>query len=205
GTTCRQCQPLIETLKVVTMVFVAFALQLYFAATLGVSGLAKLDQQAGFANNLGRYRLFPGWSIRPLALGVPLVEIALAGFLLSGLAAMSAGLVTIVLLSIFLAVRIVLLATKRVTDCGCHGGLLAERLDGASIITSFILVTLACVQVYAIWRGGDAIPVVWRAPFIVGYGTAAAWLLYRMSGRSRASRSQLLAPRQGVSTLATPR
>lgn len=116
---------------------------------------------------------------------------------------MAAGLATLVLFSVFLVVRVVLLATRRVTDCGCHGGFLSERLDAARVLTSLLLVMLACVQVYASWNSGDAIRMAWRSPFILGYGVVALWLARRILIRHGSGLSP--GQRRKAAPLAIPR
>src|SRR5437870_6830986 len=107
-------------------------LDLYFAAMLGVSGLAKVDQPARFMAALYRYRLFPAWSIPFLVRIVTLIELVVAASLVAGTLPVVTAVVTCVLFGCFLVIRTVLVVTKRGTDCGCYGGLALEKVGGAS-------------------------------------------------------------------------
>lgn len=170
---------------------VLLVVQLYLAAVLGVSGLAKLDSIAHFAATLDRYRLLPSWSIAPLAWITPIAEVAVAASLVLGTAAVATGLSAVVLFCGFLVLRIVLLTTKRVVDCGCHGRFYHEVVDGASIVVSIVLLLLAAFNLSAVW-GGASVDAILRLPSVLGYAGVLAWILrgmlkrHRIHGRHRA-------------------
>lgn len=156
----------------------SFVLSFYFAAVLGVSGLAKLERPGAFARVLKKQRIFPAWSVKGFSYSVPCGEIVLALVLASGAAPTLTAIVVLALFAGFLIIETILLTTKRSATCGCYGALLQRKVDVSSLLTSSILVCLAAVQ---LWLVLTAPTVDWRwriVPAIIFYGLAC-WLSYR--------------------------
>jgi uncharacterized membrane protein YphA (DoxX/SURF4 family) len=123
------------------------------------AALPKLQDPPGFAKALWAYRLFPGWSIHPLALVLPWFE------LLCGLAlgigawkrAAAASLATL-LLGFILALS-VNLARRHPVDCGCFSTQASTRSDAErlaemrwTILRDLGMLLLAAQILAATWK-----------------------------------------------------
>lgn len=119
------------------------AARLILAVVLGVAGIAKLRDMAGFvetARNLVPVRLRGAVPVGARAL--PVLEIASAAALLSRF--LTTGLVTAALL--FLGFTLVLIRALRLrldTPCACFGASRGERIDGATMARTIGLLGLA--------------------------------------------------------------
>ena len=103
-------------------------LSLYFAAMLGVSGLAKAEHPKQFAVTLRRHNIFPYWSITSISRIVPWLEILVAILLITNLLTiLTSALVFLFFLS-FLVIEIILVVEKRATECGCYGVAYPQKL-----------------------------------------------------------------------------
>ena len=90
------------------MSILLLGLELYFAAMLGVSGLAKVGQPAMFADTLRRHKILPSWSIKAVSTIVPWLEIAVAVLLITGLVPILTGLLVLFLFTSFLIMESIL-------------------------------------------------------------------------------------------------
>jgi uncharacterized membrane protein YphA (DoxX/SURF4 family)/thiol-disulfide isomerase/thioredoxin len=103
------------------LVLLDMLVRLGAGAVLLSAGLLKaLDFTAMLAAVHG-YRVLPGFLERPLAYGLPWLEITLALFLLTGLFVRFAGVGVAVLSTVFLAVIAQALARGLPIGCGCFG------------------------------------------------------------------------------------
>lgn len=125
------------------MTIVHFVLDLYFAATLGVSGIAKVESPRSFAATLRQQGILPRQAIGSVSRVLPWAEIVLACALVAGLAPVPVASVVLALFVGFFAVETFLLITGRTADCGCYGNTRRQLVDGASLMTSAALVVLA--------------------------------------------------------------
>lgn len=168
------------------MRFLTFALDCYFAAVLGIAGLAKLDDPAPFAALLRRQRLLPVWSVDTISRLIPLLEIAVAGALLSGIAAVVIATLTLLVFAGFLVIQMLLLATKRGGDCGCYGTASPHRVEGASVGTGALLACLAGVH---LWLVDRATAVGWPCRLVAGvcFAGMMGWLGWHIRQRRVAS------------------
>lgn len=167
------------------------ALDCYFAAVIGVSGLAKVDNSTLFAMTLRRQRLLPRWSITSVSRIFPWVEIILAGALIIGvLPALTAAFV-LVLFSTFFVVEIIILVSRRETNCGCYGGAYTYKVDKASATTSVAFMVLAALNV---WASSTTVPLAWpwRLPAATLFSIAGVWLLQHVMRRRNSSEFKAL-------------
>lgn len=165
---------------------VAFVLEGYFAAMLGVSGLAKLEHPQHFARTLLLHRMLPSWSVVVVSRTFPWLEVLLATLLLSGIGQRLTSVVTLVLFTGFLAVEIVLVLTKRATNCGCYGVAYARRVDGAALLVSSVLIALALAHLWLVFSSGAAeIVGWWRGAGLLIFGVGMCWLGWRVLVRRR--------------------
>lgn len=162
-------------------------IELYLAAMLGVSGLAKVEQPGHFAATLRRHRILPAWSIPAVSRVLPWLELAVACSLVAGVVLRPAAVLVLVLFASFLVVEVVLVVTKRATDCGCYGVAYPQKVDRASIMVSAVFVTLAAFHLWAV-TGVAPVSADWRLPGIAIFGAAVCWALWRMASRRRLGR-----------------
>ncbi len=178
------------------MQFLILALDCYFAAVLGIAGLAKMDDPAPFAALLRRQRLLPAWSVGTISRLVPWLEIAIAGALLSGIATIVVAAFTLLVYASFLVIQILLLATKHGGDCGCYGAASPHRVERASVGTAALLACLASVH---LWLVDRATAVGWPCRLVAGicFAGIMGWLGWHIRQRRVAScrSQQIVAPR----------
>ncbi len=156
----------------------SFALDLYFATVLGVSGLAKIDDPVHFALTLRQQRLLPEWSITGISYSLPWAEFLLAAALVLGVAPLLTGTLVLALFGVFLAVEVIVLSTGRTTSCGCFGRTHNRPVDAASVIVSVVLVLFAVFHLWAVYvSASSAIQWTWRIPAILLFSAGVAWLL----------------------------
>jgi hypothetical protein len=177
---------------------VTSALELYLAATLGVSGLTKAEHPEKFAMTLRQHGILPTWSVPAVSRVVPWLEMAIAGSLLAGVASVLVAALALALFVSFLAVKILLVSRGRATDCGCYGSAHFQKVDGASISVSAIFVLLATFHLWAV-RQHQLAWVDWRLSGVAIFSTAACWAHWstvrrrRRGPRASASRSMAAA------------
>lgn len=172
------------------MQFLTLTLDCYFAAMLGIAGLAKMDDPAPFAALLRRQRLLPAWSVGTISRLFPWLEIAIAGALLSGIAAIVVAALTLLVFAGFLLVQMFLLATKHGGDCGCYGAASPHRVERAGVGTAALL---ACLAVVHLWLVNRATAVGWPCRLVAGvcFAGIMVWLGWHIRQRRVAScRSQ---------------
>lgn len=168
------------------MIVFYFALNLYFAIVLGVSGLAKAEDPDLLAETLRRHRILPLWSIVGMSRIIPSGEIVLASLLVAGVTPMATTVVVFALFASFFAIEATLLMTRRPVACGCYGNLYERKVDHFSLVTSAVFVCLAALQV---WGAAHETPVgwVWRLLASSLWGSIACMLLWKVSQRRRNS------------------
>jgi hypothetical protein len=127
--------------------FLRFAI----GAVLLMSAAGKLVDIAGFSSVLKTYEAFPDAILLPLAVAIPLAELALALWLFSG-QFLAAAAVTSVVMHFVYAVwsAVSVLRGLRLSNCGCFGvfwprplGWTTVAEDLVLLAASFALVTLA--------------------------------------------------------------
>ena len=87
-----------------------------------VAAVPKLADPPGFAKALWVYALFPAWSLTPLALVLPWLELACGLALCAGFWLRAAALWIGALLLAFCLALGLNLARRHPVDCGCFGG-----------------------------------------------------------------------------------
>jgi uncharacterized membrane protein YphA (DoxX/SURF4 family) len=96
--------------------------RLVLAVTWAWAGVAKVADPDAAVRAVRAYRLLPEAAVRPLAWGLPFLELALAALLLAGLATRFAALGSAGLLAVFMAAMGSAWARGLRIDCGCFGG-----------------------------------------------------------------------------------
>jgi hypothetical protein len=163
----------------------SLALDLYFAAMLGVSGLSKLANPLAFKVSLSRYRLFPSWLTNALSRSLPWIELTLALALPVGIAGGVIGALNAILFSSFLGIETLLVLSGRRAKCGCYGATLGRTVDGSTVVTSFLLAGLALLDFWRRQSGSvDQGPI--RACLSLMLGAALCLIAYRITFHVRA-------------------
>ncbi len=156
------------------------AARLLLASALAVAAAAKLADPRGAeagALDLGAPRPLA----RPLALALPLLELAAACLLAPALTAAYGAALALALLALFSAALSLALARGRAVDCRCFGQLSPSPAGPRALARNGVLVSLA---VFALVGGGlqpgaDATPAL-ALPAVMAAGAAA---LRRRRGR----------------------
>jgi uncharacterized membrane protein YphA (DoxX/SURF4 family) len=119
--------------------YLTLAARLALAATWAWAGLAKLADADAAVRAVRAYDLFPESLVKPIAWGLPFVELGLAVLLLVGLACRPAAWVSAVLFVAFIAMIGSTWARGLSIDCGCFGGGGASTgVDGAKYAQEMI-------------------------------------------------------------------
>jgi hypothetical protein len=159
-----------------------YLLALYFAAMLGVAGLAKLERPDLFALLLHQQHILPTWCVRAVSRFLPWCEIALAATLVAGIAPLLVALLTLLLFVTFLMAQTLLLLRHRSRSCGCYGALAIERAAPANVTSALLLFCLAAAYVW--WVGHiPAIGWHWRIAATVLFASFAGWIGWRVRQR----------------------
>lgn len=172
------------------MNFALLTLDLYLATMLGISGLAKLDDLDYFASTLHHHRILPKWSIYAASRLVPWVEVIVALLLIIGELSIATSIVVLALFVIFLITETILVITKRATNCGCYGVAYPQKVDGASIVVSLVLVALAGFHLWLVMSVAP-VDIAWRLPIILTCMGAGGWLVRRMMARHHLYKQRL--------------
>jgi uncharacterized membrane protein YphA (DoxX/SURF4 family) len=110
-----------------TAAWAAFVCRVLVGLVFVVAGATKLAALGSFTATLLAYAVLPVWAIRPLALTLPWVEVAIGGYLLAGLFARPAAWAAVVLLAVFsAAIAQAVWRGLSLEDCGCFGALTAS-------------------------------------------------------------------------------
>lgn len=97
------------------------------------AALPKIADPPGFAKAIWAYELFPAWSLKPLALALPWLELCCGLALCLGLWLRAAATWVAALLLGFCLALAINLARHHPVDCGCFGG--AAPKTGAERLT----------------------------------------------------------------------
>jgi uncharacterized membrane protein YphA (DoxX/SURF4 family) len=103
--------------------------QLVLGGLFIAAAVPKLLDPPGFAKALWAYRLFPGWSLHPLALVVPWFEFLCGSALVLGLWKRAAAASIGALLLGFILALSINLARRHPVDCGCFSTQASNRSD----------------------------------------------------------------------------
>ena len=100
----------------------ALVARLALAVIWAWAGLAKIADPDAATRAVRAYELFPESLVKPIAWGLPFVELGLAALLVLGLACRPAAWVSAVLFAGFIAMIGSAWARGLSIDCGCFGG-----------------------------------------------------------------------------------
>lgn len=147
-------------------------------AAAACSKLAALEPFAGVVRN---YRLLPEALVRPVALGLPVIELALAaGLLVPATSPLAAAGIIALLLGFAAAMAINLRRGRLSIDCGCFMTVLRQRLSWGLVARNLVLAILAVPLLLA---GETARDLLWID--MVTVAAAAGCLLLAYAAASR--------------------
>jgi uncharacterized membrane protein YphA (DoxX/SURF4 family) len=147
-------------------------------ATAAVGKLRALDRFEGVVRN---YRLLPDRLVRPVVHGLPLVELAAAaGLILPATRPLAAAALILLLLVFAAAMAVNLRRGRHDIDCGCHLGLLKQRISWALVARNLLLAGLASALILG---DGHARPLGGLDGVTVLAGTLSLLILYAAFGR----------------------
>jgi Methylamine utilisation protein MauE len=155
---------------------IAWTARLLLALVLATAALGKLRALDEFIGVVHNYRVLPELLVRPVAYGLPPLELLLAiGLLLEPTRTLAAP-ATATLLAVFaLAMAINIGRGRTEIDCGCFANALRQRIGWALVVRNLVLIGLALL---ALPVGPPARPLVWLDLVTIATATAAGALLY---------------------------
>ena len=122
----------------------ALALRLFIGAVLLATSAGKLLDVRGFAGVLKTYEAFPERVLLPLAFAIPLAELGLAVWLLSGRGLAGAALASAAMHAAYGAWSATsLLRGLELANCGCFGVFLARPLGWRTVVEDGVMVGLS--------------------------------------------------------------
>ena len=155
------------------MVPVVLAGRFFIALVLLLAGAAKIRRQDELARAIGGYRLLPQALVRPVAIVLPWVEVALGTGLALGVATRVVALAIAVLLAVFTGAVAVSLARGLRIDCGCFGVAQGDPANGWTLARNIGLMAVTIMIVIypnndLSWSDGLAILIATSALFLAG-------------------------------------
>ena len=171
--------------------------RLVLAAVFALAAFAKLSRRAETESTMEAFGA-PANIRRPLALALPLVELAVAVALLPATTAPFAGVAALVLLSAFSFFVARVLVRGEQVDCNCFGSLGPSRISRWTLVRNLALMVPAAIVAGAGWSDAGPSAVAWvgdldgvvAVGIVAGLALAAAilsfalsWQLMRQNGR----------------------
>jgi uncharacterized membrane protein YphA (DoxX/SURF4 family) len=103
--------------------WITVVVRVLLAAVLGYAGYAKFSQPPALRNlAVSAYRIVPDGLVPAVAVGLPLLEMALAAMILLGFATRVMAVCVGLLFVVFIAGIVAAWARGLSIDCGCFGG-----------------------------------------------------------------------------------
>jgi hypothetical protein len=119
----------------------AGSLRFAIGAILLATAVGKLLDVPGFARVLGDYRAFPPGALVPIAVAVPLAELALAVWLFSGRKLAAAAIVSALMHGLYAAwSAAAVLRGLKLPNCGCFGVFLVRPLGWSTVVEDLVMV-----------------------------------------------------------------
>jgi glutaredoxin len=163
-----------------------YLLSLYFAGSLGVAGLSKVEEPEAFIAVLRRQKLLPPWSVALVGYGLPWAEMVLALALVTGIVRLVTAQVVLLLFVGFLGAKTYLFLTKSDVGCGCYNAK-DGHIERPDLIASSILAGAAAMHLWLVTQV-SAIDLVWRIALSVLAGGLVLVLLATLVVRQRIHR-----------------
>lgn len=126
--------------------WIVVALRVAIAAVFVFAAAPKLADPASFALEIDNYRMVPEALVGSMAVIVPMLELVVAGALLTGVHAGGAALLAGGMLLTFAGAMVQAMARGIDLDCGCFGSALEMQVSGFTVARNLVL-TLLCVPI----------------------------------------------------------
>ncbi|MDF1585620.1 MauE/DoxX family redox-associated membrane protein [Marinimicrococcus flavescens] len=155
--------------------------RLSLAGIFGAAAVTKLAALEPFAGVVRNYRLLPEAAVRPVALGLPVLELLLAaGLLVPATSRAAAGGVAVLLLAFAAAMAVNIRRGRVNIDCGCFMTVLRQRLSWGLVVRNLLLVLLALPLILA---GGPARGLLWIDMMTIAGAAGSLLLAYAAATR----------------------
>jgi len=118
--------------------YILFAFRLMVGGVFIWTGLLKIFDPLGFAQNIANYKVFPQGISFFLALFLPWIEVICGAFLIVGIFRGASSLLLSGLLSVFLVLIILTILRGIDIDCGCFGSI-GRKIDYKLILMDSVL------------------------------------------------------------------
>jgi thiol-disulfide isomerase/thioredoxin len=135
------------------MLITLVVLRLGLSVVFGVAGVAKVLDQRGTREAVTNFGAPASWSA-PLALLLPLAEMAVALGLLFSATAWGSALSALLLLGLFIAAIGINLSRGRAPECHCFGQLYSRPLGWPTLVRNIVFAVCAG---FVVWQGQQAI------------------------------------------------
>jgi uncharacterized membrane protein YphA (DoxX/SURF4 family) len=126
-----------------TLPFIPLFLRLVVGIIFLYAGFAKIVDPPGFAQALYNYRLLPAWTINPLAIILPWLELVVGGSLVFGIWTLGGGVMASLLLTVFAGALGVNLIRGLDISCGCFGTATASPITWLHLAGDLVLLGMA--------------------------------------------------------------
>ncbi len=141
---------------------------------------SKVRNQEAFEGVVYNYRLLPEAAVKPVAYGLPGVELMVGLGLLVAPVRPFAAMAAVALLAVFTAaIGINLARGRREIDCGCFSSVLKQHLSGWLFLRNGLLIALA------LWLATGLVPpggLTWLEWLTAGAAAVTVILLYMAVG-----------------------
>lgn len=121
------------------------ALRLVIGSVFLYSGWIKALGPEPFADSIVSFKIFPQWSVSPIALGLPIMEVAVGVMLITGLRLRLAAFSSVTLLGMFSVLLGSAMSRGIEIDCGCFGG---NSTSAGTSLARDLLLLLAAAFIY---------------------------------------------------------
>lgn len=141
---------------------------------------SKVRNQEAFEGVVYNYRLLPEAAVKPVAYGLPGVELMVGLGLLVAPVRPFAAMAAVALLAVFTAaIGINLARGRREIDCGCFSSVLKQHLSGWLLLRNGLLIALAFWLVTGLVPQGA---ITWLEWLTAGAAAVTVILLYLAAG-----------------------
>ena len=176
---------------------ILLVVRILLAVVFSIAAAGKLINRDRTAATLAEFGV-PGVLHRPLALALPLTELAIAAALLPSATAAWAGLAATILLAAFTVAVARVLARGEQVDCNCFGSLGPSRITRWTATRNVFLLLLAATVAVAWWNDPGTSAVAWLGELdstgaiglaagvaiaLAALNFAFSWQLMRQNGR----------------------
>lgn len=132
--------------KILDLEIIKLAIRIIPALIFIFFAVAKIENPAEFANEIGNYKLFPIFSINLIAIILPWVELILGFMLLAGIKIRSTAFFTGILLLGFILAIAGAMAQGLDISCGCSGHN-SSKVGWQKVLENTALLIL-CIQTF---------------------------------------------------------